>query len=219
MENRPNQTPTPWAEQFSMLKRNNQINRNKPIYKNPQPQGYYAGDIVLEALKGFGQGISAIPKREIDIISQIPDRLLSFGRSIYNLTTGYDRVMNSPQDYENMDPISTKQSTLENAINFWKQYQIDTRKKLSDINKHQHMSCLAGKDGLILGLGGLAIGAGKEMVDIVQKLSNEQKKQAYGGRDGVLRDSFKDMNNNIKGFIHGFVDDQPCYPLLRNPLP
>ncbi len=46
----------------------------------------------------------------------------------------------------------------------------------------------------------------------------EQLKK-YGGADGVIADSIKDMGNNIKGFYHGYFDDQPCYPLLNNPLP
>ena len=30
---------------------------NKPVYENPNPQGYSAGNIALSALEGFGEGI------------------------------------------------------------------------------------------------------------------------------------------------------------------
>ncbi len=46
------QTPTPWAKQEI----NSSLDSAKPLYKNPHPKGYSAGDIALEALKGFGQG-------------------------------------------------------------------------------------------------------------------------------------------------------------------
>ena len=46
------QTPTPWAKQEI----NSSLDSAKPLYKNPQPKGYSAGDIALEALKGLKQG-------------------------------------------------------------------------------------------------------------------------------------------------------------------
>ncbi len=77
----------------------------------------------------------------------------------------------------------------------------------------------SGKDGLTFGLTGLAAGAGKEAWDIITKWVNDQQLKAYGGASGVLADSVKDMNNNIKGFYRGYVEDEPCYPLLNNSLP
>ena len=50
------QTPTPWAKQSTSLGRNQPV-PNKPVYENPNPQGYSAGNIAWSALEGFGEGI------------------------------------------------------------------------------------------------------------------------------------------------------------------
>ena len=50
------QTPTPWAKQSTGLGRNQPV-PNKPVYENPNPQGYSAGNIAWSALEGFGEGI------------------------------------------------------------------------------------------------------------------------------------------------------------------
>ena len=50
------QTPTPWAKQSASFG-NNLSTQTKPVYENPNPQGYSAGNIALSALEGFGEGI------------------------------------------------------------------------------------------------------------------------------------------------------------------
>ena len=212
------QTQTPWAKQSADFEHNQPV-QTKSVYENSNPQNYSAGNIAWSALEEFGDVGKAIARREAEIISQIPNRLTSLQRTVYNLANNYNQVMNSPQEYKNQDPISVTNSTLENAINFLKQYRLTSDKKLSDVNKHQYMSCLAGKDGLALGITGLALGAGKEVVDLTRKYFNEEQNKAYGGWAGIWADSAKDMGNNIKGFVHGFVNNQPCYPLLEKPLP
>ena len=212
------QTQTPWTKK-NIGSGNIQPVSNKPVYENPNPQGYSAGDIAWSTLEGFVDGGKAIAQREAEAFSQLSNRLTSLERTAHNLANNYNLVMNSPQEFQNQDPISVKNSTLENAINFLKQYKLVTDKKLSDVNKHQYMSCLAGKDGLALGVTGLALGAGKEVVDLTKKYFNEEQNKAYGGWSGIWADSVKDMNNNIKGFVHGFVNNQPCYPLLKKALP
>ncbi len=169
--------------------------------------------------KENSNGIISLANREWDIVSQMPDRLKSFGQTAYNLITDYNGYMNSPQEYKTQDPVSLQNSTLENTANYWKQYNTMKNEKISDINKHQYMSCLAGRDGVTLGLVGLGAGVVKEIGDLSAKLTDEQKIQAYGGKTGVWADSLKDMGNNLKGFSHGFFDNQPCYPLLKKPLP
>ena len=50
------QTQTPWAKQSTSLGRNQPV-PNKPVYENPNPKGYSAGNIAWSALEGFGEGI------------------------------------------------------------------------------------------------------------------------------------------------------------------
>ena len=50
------QTPTPWAKK-NIGSGNIQPVSNKPVYENPNPKGYSAGNIAWSALEGFGEGI------------------------------------------------------------------------------------------------------------------------------------------------------------------
>ena len=50
------QMPTPWAKK-NIGSGNIQPVSNKPVYENPNPQGYSAGNIAWSALEGFGEGI------------------------------------------------------------------------------------------------------------------------------------------------------------------
>ena len=174
--------------------------------------------LVPKALNPLEKSISAVMNREKEIITNTPQRINSLAKTVYNLVTDYDGVMNLPQDYNTSDPVSSQNSTLENMINYVKQFNIDQGERLSDVNKHQHMSCLAGRDGLVSALAGLGVATAKEGWDIIYKMANPKLREDYGGWDGILADSKKDMKNNIRGFKHGFMDNQPCYPLLKNPL-
>ena len=191
----------------------------KQQYTNPKVKPFTSWDIALSALDGFGEGIIAVPNRSFEILKNSPNRLSSLTDTMYNLVTNSKKLFNNEQEYKTRDPVSTNQSTLENVINYLKQYQLDREIQLSDINKHQHMSCLSGKDGLSLGLLGLTVGAGKEIADFFKKSFSPQQRKAYGGISGILADGIKDMNNNIKGFKHSYVDGKECYPLLKEPLP
>ena len=56
-------------------------------------------------------------------------------------------------------------------------------------------------------------------MEFFKKSFSPQQRKAYGGISGILADGIKDMNNNIKGFKHSYVDGKECYPLLKEPLP
>ena len=62
--------PTPWAKQEI----NSSLDSAKPLYKNPQPLGYSAGDIALEALKGLKQGtivgLESLANREQNLLAK-----------------------------------------------------------------------------------------------------------------------------------------------------
>lgn len=57
IENMKNKTPAPWARRISISENNYPLNQGKPVYQNPQPKGYSIGDIALEGIKGFEQGV------------------------------------------------------------------------------------------------------------------------------------------------------------------
>lgn len=91
--------------------------------------------------------------------------------------------------------------------------------KVSDENKHQYISCLAGKEGGIVAAAGLAGGGYKELKDLNYKLNDNEQINAYGGRLGVIKDSGKDMKNNLIGLSYGLINNNPdCESLLKKKI-
>lgn len=87
---------------------------------------------------------------------------------------------------------------------------------VSDENKHQYMSCLAGKEGLAMTAIGLGAGFVKEADDLQRKLRSEEDVKRYNGRWGIVKDSAKDMKNNFIGAGYGlFSKDPDCESLLK----
>ena len=87
---------------------------------------------------------------------------------------------------------------------------------ISDINKHQYLSCIGATDGLLAGAETLGGGVYKEIQDTKDKITNPVKCQSYGGVFGVLQDAGKDLSNDVKGAWKGLWSDNPdeCEELL-----
>ena len=84
--------------------------------------------------------------------------------------------------------------------------------KVSDINKHQYVSCVVAFDGPISAGATAAAGLYKEGADLYKKWNNPQ----YGSNWQILQDSFKDLKNDALGISGGWsannIDD--CNYLL-----
>ena len=65
------QMPTPWAKK-NIGSGNIQPVSNKPVYENPNPQGYSAGDIAWSTLEGFVDGGKAIAKGKLKLFRNYP---------------------------------------------------------------------------------------------------------------------------------------------------
>jgi hypothetical protein len=92
--------------------------------------------------------------------------------------------------------------------------------KISDENKHQYISCVGSQGGLGSSIVTLAGGTYKEAKDIYKKLSNSEERKKYGGSLGVLKDSAKDMKNNLYGAGYGLTYRQngDCNSLLKRKI-
>ena len=92
--------------------------------------------------------------------------------------------------------------------------------KISDENKHQYISCVGSQGGLGSSIVTLAGGAYKEAKDIYKKLSKPEERKKYGGSLGVLKDSAKDMKNNLYGAGYGLTYRQngDCNSLLKRKI-
>ena len=90
---------------------------------------------------------------------------------------------------------------------------------ISDVNKHQYLSCIGATDGLLASAETLGGGLYKEIQDTKDKITNPTKRQSYGGVFGVLQDAGKDLSNDVKGAWKGLWSDNldECEELLPKP--
>lgn len=117
------------------------------------------------------------------------------------------------------EPVSKDNSYFKNLSNWNNERKNVEKMKLSDENKHQYMSCLAGKGGVGMAATGLGAGVAKEVDDFSYKTLTPEQRKKYHGVMGVALDGGKDMVNNLKGLKHGYIDNKDCYNLLKKKLP
>lgn len=87
---------------------------------------------------------------------------------------------------------------------------------ISDINKHQYVSCIGAKGGPLAAAETLAGGIYKEFDDYKKKSNNPQLLKQYGGRLGIISDNLKDFGNDVVGIWKGLLSSNSygCEELL-----
>lgn len=117
------------------------------------------------------------------------------------------------------ESVSKDNGYFENLTNWNNERKNVERMKISDENKHQYMSCLAGKGGTRMAASGLGAGVVKEVYDFSYKTLSPEQRKKYHGVMGIALDGGKDMLNNLKGLKYGYIDNKDCYNLLKKKLP
>ncbi|MFV0626771.1 MAG: hypothetical protein ACK5N8_05430 [Alphaproteobacteria bacterium] len=112
--------------------------------------------------------------------------------------------------------VSKEKPYKENVKDWYDEVKrVNALKGVSDVNKHQYISCLPAKgDGKMKFTGAFAA-LGKEALDLGRKNITPKK---YGGRRNIYIDSIKDMSNNAKGAMYGHKKDTNCLDLLKKPI-
>lgn len=89
---------------------------------------------------------------------------------------------------------------------------------ISDVNKHNAVSCVGASGGLTSLAETIAGGAGKEIFDFYDKITNPKLRKQYGGVIGILKDNLKDFNNDVQSAWRGYQsgDAQVCRDYLPN---
>ena len=82
---------------------------------------------------------------------------------------------------------------------------------ISDVNKHQYISCLMGRSGPLTGVIGLLGGVAWEGADHFRP----EIVKSYGGRWNLLNNNIQDMGNNLRGAIYGIMSNENCSNLLK----
>ena len=87
---------------------------------------------------------------------------------------------------------------------------------ISDVNKHQYVSCVGATGGSLAAVETLAGGIYKEYADYNKKMNDKDLLKKYGGKWGVISDGIKDLGNDITGAWKGYWADNPqaCEELL-----
>ena len=117
------------------------------------------------------------------------------GENIYNL--GYDAgerlayPQNNIQNYENRSSLAQAQAENQRIRPL----------PMSDVNKHQYVSCVGAFDGPISAGVTAAAGLYKEVIDLYKKWNNPK----YGNNLQIMQDSFKDLKNDFIGISKGFA--------------
>lgn len=134
--------------------------------------------------------------------------------------------MNLIQYIAQADPLeeiaSKKRNPRNNITNLYVEYYklnklADSR--VTDENRHQYLSCLAGKGGKLETTAGWTAGLGKEAFDLAKKMSSSDARKRYGGIGNIFKDSAKDITNNWKGLHYGLENKGKCINLLERKLP
>lgn len=134
--------------------------------------------------------------------------------------------MNLIQYIAQADPeeeiVSRKSKPWKNAWNTYKEYSKVNKladSNVADENKHQYISCLAGKGGKLETTAGWTGGLIKEAADLAKKIPSSDARKRYGGIGNILKDSEKDITNNWKGLQYGLGNKGKCINLLERKLP
>ncbi|MBR4106234.1 MAG: hypothetical protein IKK52_02915 [Alphaproteobacteria bacterium] len=150
---------------------------------------------------------TAVPQQQIsnnkDIFSQFSDNLGNIARktgidklteNIYNL--GYDAAerltypQSNTQNYENKSSLAQAQAEAQRLAPVM----------ISDVNKHQYVSCIGAFDGPISVGATAAAGLYKEGADLYKKWNNP----LYGTNWDIIQDSLKDLGNDAIGIARGW---------------
>ena len=75
---------------------------------------------------------------------------------------------------------------------------------ISDVNKHNAVSCVGASGGLTSLAETIVGGAGKELIDFYKKTTNPDLRKQYGGMSGILQDNWKDFKNDVQSAWRGY---------------
>lgn len=178
-------SPNPYANEIqNYLYKNDEYNYKQLYGNTPQPSVQTKRGVFEQ----FGDNLGNIARKTgIDKLAE----------NIYKL--GYDAAerltypQNNAQNYDNKSSLAQAQAEAQRL----------TPINVSDINKHQYVSCVGAFDGPISVGATAAAGLYKEGADLYKKWNNPQ----YGSNWQILQDSFKDLKNDALGISRGWSAD------------
>ena len=187
-------SPNPYANEIqNYLYKNDEYNY-KQLYGNTPPPPVQT---PRGAFEQFGDNLGNIAKK--NGIDKLTENLYNLG---YDAAERFTYPQSNAQNYENKSSLAQAQAEAQRL----------TPINVSDINKHQYVSCVGAFDGPISAGATAAAGLYKEGADLYKKWNNPQ----YGSNWQILQDSFKDLKNDALGISRGWsannIDD--CNYLL-----
>ena len=188
-------SPNPNADAIQQYLYENDEYRYKNLYGDTPPPPVQTQKGTFEQ---FGDNLGNIAKKTG--IDKLTENLYNLG---YDAAERFTYPQSNAQNYENKSSLAQAQAEAQ---------RLTPIKEVSDINKHQYVSCVGAFDGPISAGATAAAGLYKEGADLYKKWNNTQ----YGSNWQILQDSFKDLKNDALGISRGWsannIDD--CNYLL-----
>ena len=186
-------SPNPFANEIQNYLYDNDEYNYKQLYGNTPPPM----QTQKESFEQFGNNLGNIVRKTG--IDKLTENLYNLG---YDATERLTYHQNNTQNYENKSSLAQAQAEAQRL----------TPINVSDVNKHQYVSCVGAFDGPISAGATAAAGLYKEGADLYKKWNNPQ----YGSNLQILQDSVKDLKNDALGISRGWSanDINDCNYLL-----
>lgn len=175
-------SPNPYANEIQNdLYKNDEYNYKQLYGDTPPPVQTQKG-----TFEQFGDNLGNIAKKTG--IDKLTENLYNLG---YDAAERFTYPQSNAQNYENKSSLAQAQAEAQRL----------TPINVSDVNKHQYVSCVGAFDGPISAGATAAAGLYKEGADLYKKWNNPQ----YGSNWQILQDSFKDLKNDALGISRGWT--------------
>lgn len=189
-------TPNPYANEIqNYLYKNDEYNYRE-LYGNTPPPATQSATQENQGNKGiieqFGKNLNNIVKKAG--LSEITNNLYNLG---YDGAERLTYKQDNKQNYENLSSLGLAEAEAQRLQPI----------PISDVNKHQYVSCVGAFDGPLSSGATTVAGIWKEIQDLYKKLYKESEKYKNYTKSEIIQDSFKDLKNDAIGIAKGLSAD------------
>ncbi len=181
-------TPNPYANEIqNYLYKNDEYNYRE-LYGDTPPPAPQPATQENNTLNQIGKNLNNILKSK------------SFGNNantLYNWSVdGVERLISpqtNKQSYQNLSSLGQAEAEAQRLQPI----------PISDVNKHQYVSCVGAFDSSLSANATMTAGIWKEIRDLYKKLYKEREKYKNYTKSEIIQDSFKDLGNDAIGIAKG----------------
>lgn len=182
-------TPNPYANEIqNYLYKNDEYNYRELYGDTPPPATQPATQPAAQENKDTLNQIGNILKSKS--LGKNTNTLYNWG------VDGVERLISpqtNKQSYQNLSSLGQAEAEAQRLQPI----------PISDVNKHQYVSCVGAFDGSLSANATMTAGIWKEIHDLYRKLYKERDKYKNYTKSEIIQDSFKDLGNDAIGIAKG----------------